>query len=65
MVNWYCIIQKCYNAELGWSARIVNEKQLSEMTLEELWALFLVILKEHNPQYSEWYEMERRLKDDI
>ncbi len=30
-------------------------KALSEMTLEELWELFPIILKEHNPAYKEWY----------
>lgn len=29
------------------------------MTLEELWELFPIILKEHNPQYKDWYEIER------
>ena len=36
------------------------KKALSEMTLEELWELFPVILKEHNPQYKEWYEIEKQ-----
>ncbi|WP_077368158.1 GrpB family protein [Anaerosalibacter sp. Marseille-P3206] len=35
------------------------KKQLSEMTLEELWALFPIILKEHNQDYSKWYELEK------
>ena len=30
------------------------------MSLEELWELFPIILKEHNPQYKEWYETERQ-----
>ena len=30
------------------------------MTLEELWALFPIILQEHNPQYKEWYEAEKQ-----
>jgi len=34
-------------------------KDLSEMTLRELWQLFPIILKEHNPQYKEWYESEK------
>ena len=29
------------------------------MTLEELWELFPIILKEHNPQYKLWYEDEK------
>ena len=36
------------------------KKQLAEMTLEELWELFPIVLKEHNPQYSEWYEAEKQ-----
>lgn len=34
-------------------------KELSEMTLEELWQLFPIILKEHNPEYKKWYEIEK------
>jgi len=36
------------------------KKQLSEMTNEELWELFPIILKEHNPQYKIWYENEKQ-----
>ena len=39
---------------------IIMKKSLAEMTLEELWALFPVILKEHNPQYKDWYEAEKQ-----
>lgn len=35
-------------------------KELSEMTLEELWQLFPIILKEHNPEYKDWYDIEKR-----
>ena len=35
-------------------------KTLDKMTLEELWKLFPIILKEHNPQYNEWYEAEKQ-----
>lgn len=35
-------------------------KELSEMTLEELWELFPIILKEHNSKYKDWYEIERK-----
>lgn len=35
-------------------------KELSEMSLEELWELFPIILKEHNPKYKEWYKVEER-----
>ncbi|MCQ1531798.1 GrpB family protein [Lutispora saccharofermentans] len=38
------------------------KKTLSEMTLEELWELFPIILKEHNPEYEKWYLIE---KEDI
>ena len=34
-------------------------KQLNEMSLEELWQLFPIILKEHNPDYSIWYSEEK------
>jgi len=36
------------------------KKDLSEMSLKELWELFPIILKEHNPQYKEWYKIEAR-----
>lgn len=35
-------------------------KELSEMTLEELWRLFPIILKEHNTDYKDWYEIEKQ-----
>lgn len=35
-------------------------KELSEMTLEELWELFPIILKEHNADYKDWYEIEKQ-----
>lgn len=35
------------------------KKQLSEMTLEELWQLFPIILTEHNPAWADWYGEER------
>ncbi|PUU94067.1 GrpB family protein [Halanaerobium sp.] len=34
-------------------------KSLSEMSLEELWQLFPIILKEHNPDYRNWYLEEK------
>ncbi|TCO67891.1 GrpB family protein [Marinisporobacter balticus] len=34
-------------------------KTLSGMSLEELWELFPIILKEHNPAYKEWYLIEK------
>jgi len=30
------------------------------MSRKELWELFPIILKEHNPQYKEWYEIENK-----
>ncbi len=36
------------------------QKELAKMSLEELWELFPIILKKHNPQYKEWYETEKR-----
>lgn len=39
-------------------------KKLSEMTLEELWELFPIILTEHQVYWKDWYEEEAvRLKD--
>lgn len=35
------------------------DKTLSEMTIEELWELFPIILAEHNPCWSDWFEEER------
>jgi Uncharacterized conserved protein len=34
-------------------------KELSEMTLEELWELFPIVLKEYNAEYPNWYENEK------
>lgn len=33
-------------------------KKLSEMSLEELWQLFPIILTEHNPVWGQWYREE-------
>jgi GrpB-like predicted nucleotidyltransferase (UPF0157 family) len=35
-------------------------KELSDMTLEELWELFPIILKDHNSKYSQWYSEEKQ-----
>ena len=35
-------------------------KALSEMTLEELWALFPIILTEHREEWAAWYAEERQ-----
>lgn len=34
-------------------------KDLKDMSLEELWQLFPIILREHNTFYSTWYEEEK------
>ena len=39
--------------------RIEMEKELSELSLEELWRLFPIILKESQPHYKNWYEAEK------
>jgi GrpB-like predicted nucleotidyltransferase (UPF0157 family) len=36
------------------------DKELSEMTLEELWELFPIILKDYNEEYPKWYEIEKK-----
>lgn len=36
------------------------EKSLSEMTLEELWDLFPIILSEHNECWNNWYRKEEK-----
>lgn len=35
-------------------------KELKDMSLEELWELFPIVLKEHNSDYAVWYENEKR-----
>lgn len=40
-------------------------KSLSEMSLEELWELFPIILKEHNPIWKNWYLQEEKLLNNI
>lgn len=36
-------------------------KPLSEMTNEELWALFPIVLSEYNPEWPWWYEVEKKV----
>lgn len=36
----------------------MQNKKLSEMTLEELWQLFPIILTEHDPHWADWYAEE-------
>lgn len=33
-------------------------KELGDMSLEELWQLFPIVLKEHSPAYAAWYRAE-------
>lgn len=41
-------------------------KELADMSLEELWALFPIIIKDHNENYREWYIEEiKRLEELI
>ncbi|MBD5489635.1 MAG: GrpB family protein [Lachnospiraceae bacterium] len=40
-------------------------KKLSEMSLEELWQLFPIILTEHKPYWSEWYAEEAAMLKEI
>ncbi|SFL50280.1 GrpB domain, predicted nucleotidyltransferase, UPF0157 family [Halanaerobium salsuginis] len=35
-------------------------KPLSEMSLEELWQLFPIILKKHKTEYKEWYWEQKK-----
>jgi len=35
-------------------------KELAEMSLEELWQLFPIILKEHRSEYETWYHEEKQ-----
>ncbi len=41
------------------------KKKLSEMTLEELWQLFPIILTEHQDCWKTWYEEERNAIERI
>ncbi|MBD5523445.1 MAG: GrpB family protein [Lachnospiraceae bacterium] len=40
-------------------------KKLSEMSLEELWQLFPIILTEHKPYWSEWYAEEAAMLKEV
>ncbi|MBR2403690.1 MAG: GrpB family protein [Lachnospiraceae bacterium] len=40
-------------------------KKLSEMTLEELWQLFPIFLKEHQPCWKEWYLAEENILQNV
>ena len=41
------------------------KKKLSEMTLEELWQLFPIVLTEHQACWEDWYAEEERLLKDF
>lgn len=41
------------------------KKKLSEMTLKELWALFPILLTEHNSAWKEWYQEKEALLKGI
>lgn len=43
----------------------MQNKRLQDMTLEELWELFPIILTPHNPQWAIWAKQEMRLLSDI
>ncbi len=38
---------------------MAKNKDLKDMSLEELWELFPIILKKHNPDYKKWYLEEK------
>ena len=35
-------------------------KELEEMSMEELWQLFPIFLVEHNEEWVQWYDEERK-----
>ena len=39
--------------------RTISGKKLSEMSLEELWQLFPIVLRDHDLRYAEWYTEEK------
>ncbi|WP_305134585.1 GrpB family protein [Paramuribaculum intestinale] len=43
----------------------MQDKRLQDMTLEELWDLFPIVLTAHNPQWSVWAEEEMRLLSSL
>lgn len=43
----------------------MQDKRLQEMTLEELWELFPVVLTPHNPQWSYWAKEEMQLLSSL
>lgn len=43
----------------------MQSKRLQDMTLEELWELFPIVLTPHNPQWAIWAREEIRLLSDL
>lgn len=43
----------------------MQENRLQDMTLEELWELFPIVLSPHNPQWSVWAEEEMRMLSSL
>ena len=41
------------------------KKELSEMSLEELWKMFPIYLTEYQPSWKEWYADEENRKDKL
>ena len=38
----------------------MSDKDLKDLTLEELWDLFPIILKKHNSEYKDWYNKKKK-----
>ncbi len=43
----------------------MQDNQLQDLTLAELWELFPIVLTAHNPQWSVWAEEEMRLLSSL
>ena len=43
----------------------MNKKELSEMTLKELWELFPIIVTDHLENAEQWYNEEKAILSDI
>jgi GrpB-like predicted nucleotidyltransferase (UPF0157 family) len=50
---------------MGTIKGVAMSKSFSEMSLKELWQLFPIILKEHNPEYRNWYLAEKEKLETI
>lgn len=63
LVDKYCSISEVIRAicrEDKIMKPVKIDKSLSEMTLEELWELFPIVLSEHKEYWGDWYEEEKR-----